>query len=376
MWRLRARAATRSAAAPARTGISRRPIPVPGPPRRLTHSHYRHDAECRSIPVPVVRGAPFVAFGGQAGDPAVAPSTGHRPPGDGPGAWAGAGSPCGRESARGCWADGRPTCGSPAAGNAAAARDVLFGVSILFSPLTLRGTTFRNRAWVSPMCQYSSTEGRPTDWHLVHLGAFARGGAGLVMTEATAVSPEGRISPWDAGLWSDQQAEDYERIIRFVQHQGAATGVQLGHAGRKGSTARPWEGRGAVPLADGGWVTVAPSPIAYGGWPPPEELTVAGIEAVVGDFRRAAARADAAGFDVVEIHAAHGYLLHQFLSPLTNRRTDAYGGDLEGRSRLLREVVAAVRHSWPERKPLLVRLSATDWADGGWTPEETVAVAR
>lgn len=225
------------------------------------------------------------------------------------------------------------------------------------------------------MCQYSSTEGRPTDWHLVHLGAFARGGSGLVMTEATAVSPEGRISPWDAGLWSDQQAEDYERIVRFVQHQGAAAGVQLGHAGRKGSTARPWEGRGAVPLAGGGWVTVAPSAIAYGGWPPPEELTAAGIEAVVGDFRRAAARADAAGFDVVEIHAAHGYLLHQFLSPLTNRRSDAYGGDLEGRSRLLREVVAAVRSTWPERKPLLVRLSATDWADGGWTPEETVAVA-
>ncbi|HET9071780.1 MAG TPA: NADH:flavin oxidoreductase/NADH oxidase [Acidimicrobiales bacterium] len=249
-------------------------------------------------------------------------------------------------------------------------------MSILFSPLTLRGTTFRNRVWVSPMCQYSSTEGHPTDWHLVHLGAFARGGSGLVMTEATAVSPEGRISPWDAGLWSDQQAEDYERIVRFVQQQGAAAGVQLGHAGRKGSTARPWERRGAVPLAGGGWVTVAPSPIAYGGWPPPEELTAAGIGAVVGDFRRAAARADAAGFDVVEIHAAHGYLLHQFLSPLTNRRSDAYGGDLEGRSRLLREVVAAVRSSWPERKPLLVRLSATDWADGGWTPEETVAVAR
>ena len=249
-------------------------------------------------------------------------------------------------------------------------------MSQLFSPLTLRGLTVRNRVFVSPMCQYSSENGHPTDWHLVHLGAFARGGAGLVMTEATAVRPEGRISPADAGMWTDAQAHDYRRITDFVRAQGAAAGMQLAHAGRKASTRKPWEGHGSVPAGEGGWPTVAPSPVAYGDYAAPRELTAAEIAVIVDDFGAAAARADRAGFDVVEVHGAHGYLIHEFLSPLTNQRADGYGGDLAGRSRLLLEVVGAVRSNWPSDKPLFVRLSATDWADGGWDVDETVEVAR
>ena len=249
-------------------------------------------------------------------------------------------------------------------------------MSRLFEPLTLRGTTFRNRAWVSPMCQYSSVAGRMTDWHLAHLGSFARGGAGLVLTEASAVTPEGRISPHDAGIWNDEQAADWQRINDLVVAQGAVPGVQLAHAGRKASTQRPWDGSGYVAPADGGWPTVGPSPVAYGDWPAPQELSVAEIAGVVRAFADAAVRADAAGFAVAEVHAAHGYLLHQFLSPLINQRTDAYGGDLEGRSRALRDVVAAVRAVWPDRKPLFVRISASDWAEGGWSVEESVAVSR
>ena len=249
-------------------------------------------------------------------------------------------------------------------------------MSLLFSPLTLRSTTFRNRAFVAPMCQYSSVDGRVGDWHLAHLGAFARGGAGMVMTEAAAVTPEGRISPYDAGIWNDEQAQDWARIAAFVSAQGAVPAVQLAHAGRKASTQRPWEGNGYVEPADGGWQSVAPSPVAYGDWPAPKELSVAEIGDVVRAFAAAAVRADAAGFEVAEVHAAHGYLLHEFLSPLTNERADEYGGDLAGRSRALREVVAAVRAVWPEGRPLLVRLSATDWADGGWTVAETVEVSR
>lgn len=248
-------------------------------------------------------------------------------------------------------------------------------MSRLFEPLTLRGVTVRNRAWVSPMCQYSSVDGHPTDWHLVHLGSFARGGAGLVMAEATAVTPEGRISPWDAGIWTDEQAADYERITAFIAGQGAVPAIQLAHAGRKASTQRPWDGNGYVEPADEGWQTVAPSPIAYGEWPAPKELSIAEIAELVGAFAAAARRADAAGFEVAEVHGAHGYLIHEFLSPLTNERADEYGADLGGRSRFLREVVSAVREVWPERKPLFVRLSATDWADGGWSLEETVAVS-
>ena len=249
-------------------------------------------------------------------------------------------------------------------------------MSLLLSPVTLRGTTMRNRAWVAPMCQYSSVDGRVGDWHLAHLGALARGGAGLVIGEATAVTPEGRISPFDTGLWDDDQAGDWARITAFVAGQGAVPGIQLAHAGRKASTQRPWDGNDYVLPADGGWQTVAPSPLAHGEWPAPQELTADGIADVVRAFRDAAVRADGAGFEVAEVHAAHGYLLHQFLSPLSNRRTDAYGGDLAGRSRALREVVQAVREVWPDRKPLLVRLSATDWADGGWDVEQTVEVSR
>lgn len=249
-------------------------------------------------------------------------------------------------------------------------------MSRLLSPLTLRGTTFRNRAWVAPMCQYSSVDGFPSDWHLVHLGARATGGAGLVMTEATAVTPEGRISPADAGIWSDEQAQAYERIATFVRSQGAVPGIQLAHAGRKASTGRPWEGGGYVDPAAGGWQTVAPSPIAFGDWPVPKELSVAEIGQLVAAFADAARRAVASGFEVVEVHAAHGYLIHEFLSPLSNQRADGYGGDLDGRSRLLVEVVDAVREVWPADRPVFVRLSATDWAEGGWTVEETVEVSR
>jgi 2,4-dienoyl-CoA reductase-like NADH-dependent reductase (Old Yellow Enzyme family) len=252
---------------------------------------------------------------------------------------------------------------------------LLHHVSLLFAPLTLRGTTIPNRVWVSPMCQYSSHDGRPTDWHLVHLGALARGGSGLVMTEATAVTPEGRISPQDAGIWNDEQADDYRRITDFIRTQGAVPGVQLAHAGRKASTRAPWLGRGYVPVAEGGWQTVGASSLGYGEWPAPRELTTDELSAHPSAWAQAASRSLAAGFDVAEIHAAHGYLLHQFLSPLSNRRTDSYGGDLAGRSRLLLEVVDAVREVWPDDKPLFVRISATDWVDGGLTVEDTAEVA-
>src|SRR3954469_7561924 len=190
-------------------------------------------------------------------------------------------------------------------------------MSLLFTPLTLRGVTARNRAWVAPMCQYSAVDGMPDDWHLVHLGSLARGGAGLVLTEAPAVTPEGRISPADPGIWNDEQAQAWARITRFLREQGAVPGIQLAHAGRKASTQQPWHGRGYVDPADGGWQTVAPSALAFGDWPAPRELTRADIADVVRAFPAAAPRADAAGFEVVELHAAHGYLLHQFLSPLS-----------------------------------------------------------
>ena len=246
-------------------------------------------------------------------------------------------------------------------------------MSRLFSPLTLRGTTFRNRAWISPMCQYSSVDGHPTDWHLVHLGSFARGGAGLVVQEATAVTAEGRISPWDAGIWTGAQAEDYRRITDFIRSQGAVPGIQLAHAGRKASSRRPWEGRGIVPPADGGWVPVAPTAEPYPGLAIPTALTTEDVRALAGAWRDAAVRADAAGFEVVEIHAAHGYLLHEFLSPLTNTRSDEYGAN---RAQLLTEIVDAIRDVWPERKPLLMRLTGNDWHPGGLTVDDAVAVAK
>ncbi|WP_203902734.1 NADH:flavin oxidoreductase/NADH oxidase [Virgisporangium aliadipatigenens] len=248
-------------------------------------------------------------------------------------------------------------------------------MSRLFTPLTLRGITFRNRVWAAPMCQYSSVDGHPTDWHLVHLGGIARGGAGAVIAEATAVHPDGRISPDDAGIWSDAQAADYARITAFVRGQGAVPGIQLAHAGRKASTFAPWKGRGSVPASEGGWTTVGPSPLAFGNYVPPVELSIDDIRALVDDWAAAARRAVAAGYELIEIHSAHGYLLHEFLSPLSNRRTDAYGGDLDGRSRLLREIVDAVRANVPEHLPLAVRFSATDWVEGGLTVEEVAEIA-
>ncbi|GAC1441500.1 MAG: NADH:flavin oxidoreductase/NADH oxidase [Mycobacteriales bacterium] len=226
------------------------------------------------------------------------------------------------------------------------------------------------------MCQYSATDGLPDDWHLVHLGARAVGGAGLVLTEATAVTPDGRISPQDTGIWNDAQAEAWARIARFVTAQGARIGMQLGHAGRKGSTKRPWEARGYIPPAEGGWQTVGASPLGYGDWPAPLELSRAELAQICMDFAAAAGRAHQSGFDVIELHAAHGYLLHQFLSPLTNDRTDEYGGGFDNRTRFPLQVVRSLRAQWPADKALLVRISATDWADGGWTVEESVELCR
>jgi 2,4-dienoyl-CoA reductase-like NADH-dependent reductase (Old Yellow Enzyme family) len=247
----------------------------------------------------------------------------------------------------------------------------------LFAPLDLRGTHLRNRIMVSPMCQYSVEEqdGVPTPWHLVHLGGLARGGAALVMAEATSVVPEGRISPQDTGLWSDEQARAWAPIVSFIQGQGAVAAIQLAHAGNKASTFRPWSGRGSVPPAEGGWATVGPSATGYPGYATPRALETEELPGVVAAFEAAARRALAAGFDVVEVHAAHGYLLHQFLSPLSNDRTDGYGGDLAARARLLLEVVAAVRAAWPADRALLVRISATDWVTGGHSLEDSVVVA-
>ena len=249
-------------------------------------------------------------------------------------------------------------------------------MSQLFSPITLRDVTIRNRVWVAPMCQYSAVDGVPNDWHLVHLGSFARGGAGLVFTEATAVVPEGRISPEDTGIWNDEQQAAWARIVDFVHGQGARAGIQLAHAGRKGSTFSGFTGRtGGVPDEEGGWTPVGPSATAYPGLRDPRALDLDGIREVVTAFGDAAERALAAGFDVLELHGAHGYLLHEFLSPLSNERTDEYGGSFENRVRLLLEVVAEVRGRVPAGTPVVVRLSATDWAEGGWDDDQTVRLA-
>jgi 2,4-dienoyl-CoA reductase-like NADH-dependent reductase (Old Yellow Enzyme family) len=245
-------------------------------------------------------------------------------------------------------------------------------MSRLFSPLHLRNVAFRNRIFVSPMCQYSAVEGLPTDWHLVHLGSRAVGGAALVLTEATAVTPEGRISPEDLGIWNDNQAEGLSRICAFVEAQGAVPGIQLAHAGRKGSTAPPWKGGRPLRPGEGGWNTVAPSPLPFSpDHPPPHELSQEEIGGIVGSFAAAARRASEAGFRVVELHMAHGYLLHEFLSPLSNRRRDRFGGSLEGRMRLPLLIVEAVRAAVPEALPLFVRISATDWVDGGLDLEQS-----
>jgi 2,4-dienoyl-CoA reductase-like NADH-dependent reductase (Old Yellow Enzyme family) len=250
-------------------------------------------------------------------------------------------------------------------------------VSALFTPLRLRETTLRNRIVVSPMCQYSAREGRPTDWHLVHLGSRAVGGAGLVIAEAGAVLPEGRITPDDVGLWSDAHAEAWAPLTRFIAGEGAVPAIQLAHAGRKASTEAPWHGGGPAGEGARGWRPVGPSPLPFAeGYPVPRELSTDEITAVVGAFRDAARRAERAGFEVVEIHMAHGYLLHQFLSPLTNRRTDEYGGSLENRMRLPLEVARAVREAFPVERPIFARLSATDWVEGGWNLEQSVVLAR
>ncbi len=246
----------------------------------------------------------------------------------------------------------------------------------LFEPLSVRGLTLRNRIVVSPMCQYSAADGLPNDWHFVHLGSRAIGGAGLVLTEATAVVPEGRISPDDLGIWIDAQAAAFERITRFVREQGAVPGIQLAHAGRKAGTWRPWAGQGSVPRAQGGWESVAPSAVPFApGYDRPRALAADEIPQIVAAFREAARRARSAGFDVAEVHAAHGYLLHQFLSPLSNVRTDKYGGSFENRCRLLLEVVQAVRMEWPDSLPVWVRLSVTDWVNGGWDLNQSLALA-
>jgi 2,4-dienoyl-CoA reductase-like NADH-dependent reductase (Old Yellow Enzyme family) len=248
----------------------------------------------------------------------------------------------------------------------------------LFAPFTLQSITLRNRIGVSPMCMYSSDDGVANDWHLVHLGARAAGGAALVIAEATAVSAEGRITPGCAGLWAEKHIEPLARVTRFVKEHGAVPGIQLAHAGRKASAARPWEGGAHLAEAQGGWAPIGPSALAYGGGltKVPREMTRADITRVQDDFVAAAKRALAVGYEWLELHAAHGYLLHEFLSPLSNRRRDAYGGSFENRIRFAVETVRAVRAVWPERLPLTMRLSCTDWVDGGWTIDESVELAR
>ncbi len=250
--------------------------------------------------------------------------------------------------------------------------------SSLFSPFTIRDVTFRNRIGVSPMCQYSCEDGFATDWHLVHLGSRAVGGAGLVMVEASAVTADGRISPQDMGIWKDAHMEPLARCARFIERQGAVPGIQLAHAGRKASTPPPWQKRDPLTPEEGGWRPIwAPSAIPFDAKSPtPDALTTTHITEIVEAFAAATKRSLQAGFRFVEIHSAHGYLLHEFLSPLSNRRTDDYGGSFENRTRVVREVVQAVRNAWPANLPLFLRISATDWAEGGWTPDDSVELAK
>lgn len=249
--------------------------------------------------------------------------------------------------------------------------------SHLFAPLKLKNLILKNRIVVSPMCQYSSIDGFANDWHLVHLGSRAVGGAALVMTEATAVTPEGRISPQDLGLWSDEHIEFLTRIVNFIEAHGAFAGIQLAHAGRKASTQRPWEGNDAIQFSEGGWQPLAPSAIAFSkNYLTPTELTPTQIQEIITAFVDATKRALKAGFKVVEIHAAHGYLIHEFLSPLCNQRQDQYGDSFDNRIRFLLEIVDAVQKVWPAEYPLFVRLSATDWVDGGWNIEESIELSR
>ncbi|MDI3320214.1 NADPH dehydrogenase NamA [Pinibacter soli] len=246
----------------------------------------------------------------------------------------------------------------------------------LFEPLTIKEVTFRNRIVVSPMCEYSSIDGFANDWHLVHLGSRAVGGAGLIITEATAVNPDGRISPDDLGIWKDEHIEKLEQIVEFIHEHRAVAGIQLAHAGRKASSLSPWKGGTQIRMRDGGWQTVAPSEIAFQEhYEKPKALTVEEIKQLVIDFKEAAKRAVKAGFKVIEIHAAHGYLVHEFLSPLSNLRKDEYGGRFENRIRFLLEIVEAIHSVWPKANPLFVRISGTDWVDGGWNIDESIKLA-
>jgi 2,4-dienoyl-CoA reductase-like NADH-dependent reductase (Old Yellow Enzyme family) len=247
----------------------------------------------------------------------------------------------------------------------------------IFRPITFRSVTARNRITVSPMCQYSATDGVPNDWHFQHLASRAVGGAGIVFTEVTHVEPRGRISPNCLGLWNDEQRDAFARIVRFIKAQGATAGIQIGHAGRKGSTARPWDGGKPLAPEQGGWQVIAPSPIAFGdGYPVPLEMDQQTITGTLALFAASARRAREAGFDIIELHAAHGYLIHEFLSPLANQRTDRYGGSFENRTRFLLEAIDAVRSEWPDEMPLFVRISSVDWIEGGWDLEASVRLAQ
>jgi 2,4-dienoyl-CoA reductase-like NADH-dependent reductase (Old Yellow Enzyme family) len=250
-------------------------------------------------------------------------------------------------------------------------------MSKLFSPIKFRSVELKNRIAVSPMCQYSSNNGMPNDWHLVHLGSRAVGGAGLVFTEATAVSPEGRISPDDAGIWNDEQANAYKRITTFIRSQNAVPGIQLAHAGRKASTYSPWKGTGEVNVENGGWQTIAPNAIPFSSnYPSPKKMRVEDIKLVIDQFCQAAKRSLSAGFEIIELHMAHGYLGHEFLSQISNKRTDSYGGSLENRCRFAIETVESVRRIIPDTMPLFVRISASDWIEGGWDIEQSVQLAK
>ena len=249
-------------------------------------------------------------------------------------------------------------------------------MSHLFSPLQLRSVRFSNRIFVSPMCQYSSEDGMPNEWHLVHLGSRAVGGASMVCVEASAVAPEGRITPWDAGMWSEAHGKAWKPLADFIRAQGCVPAIQIAHAGRKASVDRPWRGGKPIPAGEGGWQTVAPSDIPFGNYLPPRAMTRDEIRRTVGDFRKSAQYALAAGFDVVEVHGAHGYLLHNFASPLSNQRTDEYGGSLENRMRFPLEVARAVREAWPADKPVFYRISATDWTEGGWDLAQSIALCN
>jgi len=247
----------------------------------------------------------------------------------------------------------------------------------LFEPLQIKSVTLKNRIVISPMCEYSAEDGFANDWHLVHLGSRAIGGAGLIITEAASVSPEGRITKFDLGIWKDEHFAPLKRITDFIHEHGSVAGIQLAHAGRKASYLRPWEGKKQLSIADGGWKVVAPSPIPFEeGNPLPPDLSADGIVKVIDDFKKAAQRALSAGFKVIEIHAAHGYLLHQFLSPLSNLRKDEYGGSFENRIRLLIEVIRAIRTVWPDELPLFVRISATEWTEGGWNEDDSILLSK